>query len=166
MKTTLALVFLFSSTCLVAQTSEYIGYKYKPVLPEKVLPNGVKSLGGGVVFDGDQITKYGVGHFRKGGSEMLWLEIVTKEDEKGPTEWEVKDVLTFPLLTKNQELFIPSGNESCTVNGKNDEKLVVFAAFAPRTMKYTVHKAWRVDLKTEKFNSIPLADIRCIYDAP
>ena len=150
----------------MAQTSEYVGYKYKPVFVDQSLPNGVKSLGGGVVFDGDQMTKYGVGHVRKGRSDMLWLELVTKEDEKGPTEWEVKDVLTFPLLTKNQELFTPPANESCTVNGKNDEKLVVFADLSPRTMKYTMRKAWRVDLTTEKFKPISVAGIKCVYDEP
>jgi hypothetical protein len=119
-----------------------------------------------MIMDGDEITKYGVGRFSKGRSEMLWLELITSEDEKGPTEWQVKDVLTFPLLTKNQDLFFAAGNEACTINGNTDDNLVVFAELRPRTMRYTVGKAWRVDLPAEKFEAISIAGIKCVYDAP
>jgi hypothetical protein len=127
------------------------------------LPNGVKDLGGGMIIKGNKITSYGIGRFSKGKNQMLWLEFATGENEKGVTSWEVKDVLVFPNFTKNQELlFVQS---TCTINGKNDESLVVFADFVQKR-KYVVRKAWRTNLKNEKFVSISTKAIKCDYDEP
>lgn len=132
----------------------------------ELLPNGVKDLGGGIIMDGNKISSYGIGRFSKGTTQMLWLELATGEDANGVTGWEVKDVLVFPELTRSQELFFAAGNDACTINGKNDGKLVVFADFSPLKKKYTVRKAWRANLESEKFRPIPIKGIRCEYYEP
>jgi hypothetical protein len=157
------LVLFSASSFVLAQKSEYIGYKRKPIVMGERLPNGVKDLGGGMIIKGNKITSYGIGRFSKGKNQMLWLEFATGENEKGVTSWEVKDVLVFPNFTKNQELlFVQS---TCTINGKNDESLVVFADFVQKR-KYVVRKAWRTNLKNEKFVSISTKAIKCDYDEP
>ncbi len=163
--TMLIFLILFVAPSFVsAQKSKYVGYKHKPVLMGKTLPNGIKDLGGGMIIKGNKITSYGIGRFSKGKTQMLWLELATGENEKGVTSWEVKDVLIFPNFTKDQELLFTS-DESCTINGKNDENLVVFADFLQQK-RYVVRKAWRTNLKIEKFKSISTKGIKCEYYEP
>ena len=166
MRTLLLTIVLISAASLFGQNSEYIGYKHKPVLIEHRLPNGVRDIGGAMVMDENEVTKYGVGRFSKGRTQMLWLEMVTAEDAQGPTEWEVKDVLTFPAFARNQELFFAAGNGACTINKKEDPVLVVLGQLISRPKGYKVLRAWRIDLRAEKFTSIPVTGIKCIYEEP
>ncbi|CAN5633612.1 hypothetical protein BH24ACI2_BH24ACI2_04830 [soil metagenome] len=165
-KSTMFILFLLSVVPIFvfAQKSEYIGYRYKPVLMDELLPNGIKDLGGGIIIENNKITSYAIGRFSKGKTQMLWLELATGENETGVTGWEVKDVLIFPNFTKNQELLFTA--ETCTINGKRDEKLVVFADFLQTKKKYIVRKAWRTNLKTEKFETVSIKGVRCEYYEP
>lgn len=84
--TMLIFLILFVAPSFVsAQKSKYVGYKHKPVLMDKTLPNGIKDLGGGMIIKGNKITSYGIGRFSKGKTQMLWLELATGENEKGVT---------------------------------------------------------------------------------
>ncbi len=55
MKSTILILFtLFVIPNFVAaQKSQYIGYKFKSVLMEELLPNGVKALGGSLITEVD-----------------------------------------------------------------------------------------------------------------
>ncbi len=132
----------------------------------ETLPNGVKDMGGAMVMDGNKITEYAVGRFRLGTTQMLWLELSIARDEKGTSEWKVKDVLSFPNFTKNNELFFAAGNSSCTLNGMPDDSLVVFVDFVGSGPRYVVRKAWRVNLAMEKFEAIRIAGIKCEFEEP
>ena len=46
---------------------------------------------------------------------MLWLEKITDRDSKGVPSWEVKDVLSFDNLKKNQS-FMFSYSSTCHAN--------------------------------------------------
>lgn len=146
----------------VADKSEYIGYKYRGILPDETLPNGVKSLGGGLITENEPT--YGIGRKSKGDMQMLWLELSTGRDAEGIPSWEVKDVLAFSQFGKNQELLFSYGS-TCERNGKGNINLVVLADFLP-SKTYKVRRAWLANTKTEKFNEIPIKGIQCFYEEP
>jgi hypothetical protein len=147
----------------VADKSEYVGYKYRGALPDETLPNGVKSLGGGLITENEPT--YGIGRKSKDGAQMLWLEIMTERDAEGVPSWEVKDVLAFPTFSKNQELLFSYGS-TCQRNGKGDVKMIVLADFSNTAKTYKVRRAWLANTKTEKFNEIPVKGVQCFYEEP
>lgn len=139
---------------------QLIGYRHKGVTLGARLPNGAKDLGGGLLSDMD----YGVSRFSKGGKFMLWLEKIVDRDERGVPEWEVKDVLVFNKLKKNQ-VFLYSYSSPCSINGEEDLDLVVMAEEQPKKLAYKILKAWRANVQTEKFEEISTDAIVCEYDA-
>lgn len=161
------LLALFSINAVAAvaaittQKNKYIGYKHKGVVYGATLPNGVKNLGGGLLSSED----YGVSRFSVGKKQMLWLEKVTSLDAKGVPNWQVKDVLVFDDLEKNQE-FLMSYSSTCTQNGKQNLDLVVRAELQPEKKIYKILEAWRANLRKEKFEKIAVKGIKCEYVAP
>ncbi|MCY7347763.1 MAG: hypothetical protein LH614_16310 [Pyrinomonadaceae bacterium] len=151
---------LFITLSIFAATSgrEFVGYRHKGVLYGQTLPNGVKDLGGGLLSDDD----YGVTRFARGKKYMLWLEKIVRRNAKGEPNWEVKDVLMFPNLKKNQE-FLFSYSSTCKRNGRENLDLIVMAELAPKTKNYKVLKAWRANVKNEKFEKISVNGIVCQY---
>lgn len=152
----LILSFFSLSFFAHAQKSEYVGYKHKGVIRGETLPNGAKDLGGGLLSD----ENYGVSRFSKNGKFMLWLEKISSRDAKGVPSWEVKDILSFGDLKKNQE-FLFSYSSPCKQSGKSDLDLIVKAEFSPTTQTYDVLKAWRANVKKEKFVKTSTKNIKC-----
>lgn len=148
------------------QTSEYVGYRYKSVIPETVLPNGVKNLGGGLVGDFEAKPVWGVADVAKGKTRMLWLEKASAEDETGVTEWEVRDVISFPNIPAGEDLLFGFGAAECTEKGKGVDDIVVHARFLKKQKAYKTLKAWRTDLKAERFVPIDARYVKCHYDEP
>lgn len=140
----------------VPQKKEFVGYRHRGVKYGETLPNGAKDLGGGLLSSED----YGVTRFTKGKKYMLWLEKITGRDSKGVPEWEVKDVLMFDELKKNQA-FNFSYSSGCRQNGKDDLDLIVMTEFSPAKKFYKPVKAWRVNLAKGKFEKIPTRQIEC-----
>ena len=161
----LLLTALLLPVAAFGQASEYIGYRYKSVVPETVLPNGVKNLGGGLVGDYNTSPVWGVADVNKGKARMLWLEKATAEDETGVTEWEVIDVLSFPKIAADEELLLGSAME-CTENGKDSDDMVVHVRFQKKQKDYKTLKAWRADLKAGRFVPIDAKNVKCRYDEP
>jgi hypothetical protein len=159
MKLKLFLFLLLMAIPVIAspQKKEFIGYKHKGILYGEVLPNGAKDLGGGLLSN----SNYGVSRFTKGKTYMLWLEKITSRDAKGVPSWVVKDVLMFDALKKNQE-FLFSYSSGCTIKGKENLDLVVMAELSARKT-YKVIRAWRADLRREKFEKISDKGIVCTY---
>ncbi len=144
-----------------AQKNSYIGYKHQGVVYGDRLPNGAKDMGGGLLSNGD----YGVTRFTKGSKYMLWLERITDRNHKGIPSWEVKDVLTFNKLHKNQE-FLFSYSSPCKLNGENNLDLIVKVEFFSKTKRYKVLDAWKANVKNERFEKIATSKIKCEYNAP
>ena len=163
MKTKIILLLLLVSLPILANTkkSEYIGYKHKGVLFGEKLQNGVKDLGGGLL----SAENYGVSRFSKNEKMMLWLEKITDRDAKGQPSWEVKDVLTFDKLKKNQS-FMFSYSSGCLQNGKENLDLIVMAELMPKDKTYKILKAWKANIKKEKFEKISSKGIKCEHTAP
>ncbi len=157
----LILLFLAFPTLAVSQKNDYIGYKHKGVNRGETLPNGAKDLGGGLLSNDN----YGVSRFSKGKKLMLWLEKITSRDNKGVPSWEVKDVLSFDNLKKNQE-FMFSFSSSCLQNGKENLDMIVLTELLPKTKTYKILKAWKTNTKKEKFEKLSTKEIRCEYVAP
>jgi hypothetical protein len=162
LKILFSLIF-FSLTTFAApqKKSEFIGYKHKGVLYGETLPNGVKDLGGGLLSN----ENYGVSRFQKGKKFMLWLEKITSRDAKGVPSWEVKDVLTFDNLKKNQE-FSFSYSSTCRQNGKENLDLIVMTELSAQRKIYKVIRAWQANVKTAKFEKISEKGIVCRYVEP
>lgn len=139
---------------------QLIGYRHKGVARGEKLSNGAKDLGGGMLSNED----YGVSRFSKGNNFMLWLEKIVERDEMGVPDWEVKDVLVFETLRKNQ-VFLYSYSSPCTINGEDDLDLIVWAEKQPKNRAYKILKAWRASVEIEKFEEIPTNTIVCAYDA-
>jgi len=164
MKLKLFFTIIFFSLSIFAATekkSEFIGYKHKGVLHGETLPNGVKDLGGGLLSN----ENYGVSRFQKGKKFMLWLEKITDRDKKGVPSWEVKDVLTFDNLKKNRE-FSFSYSSTCVQNGKEILDLVVMTEFSAKKKTYKVIRAWKANIKKEKFEKTSDKGIICKYVEP
>ncbi|MBA2494006.1 MAG: hypothetical protein H0V31_04845 [Acidobacteria bacterium] len=163
MKTKIILILLLLAlpTLAITKKSEYIGYKHKGIKYGETLPNGVKDLGGGLLSN----ENYGVSRFTKGKKYMLWLEKITARDAKGVPSWEVRDVLSFDKLKKNQE-FLFSYSSSCLQNGKGNLDMIVMTELLPKNKTYKVLKAWKANIKREKFDKISIKGIKCEYVAP
>lgn len=147
---------LLTVPALASPQKKYIGYKHKGVLYGETLPNGVKDHGGGLMSN----SNYGVSRFSKDKKFMLWLEKITARDAKGVPTWQVKDVLTFDSLKKNQE-FQFSYSSICRQNGRENLDLIVLTELSPTKKTYQVIRAWRANLKTEKFEKISEKGIVC-----
>jgi len=158
LKLLLLLIFLIVPTIVSAQKKDLIGYRHKGVIYGTTLPNGAKDLGGGLLSN----ENYGVSRFSKGKKFMLWLEKITERDAKGVPSWEVRDVLSFDKLKKNQE-FLFSYSSSCVQNGKEKLDLIVQVELLPRTKTYKIIHAWRANVKREKFEKISTKGIKCTY---
>jgi hypothetical protein len=156
-------LLLFSLTTFAApeKKSEFIGYKHKGVLYGETLPNGARDLGGGLLSDED----YGVSRFQKGKKFMLWLEKITDRDKKGVPSWEVRDVLTFDNLKKNQA-FSFSYSSTCRQNGRENLDLIVMTEHSATKKTYKVIRAWRANTKAGKFEKISDKGIVCKYVEP
>ena len=163
MKTKIILILLLAvfPAFAITKKSEYIGYKHKGVFYGETLQNGVKDLGGGLTSN----ENYGVTRFTKGKTFMLWLEKITGRDSRGVPSWEVKDVLSFDNLKKNQS-FMFSYSSSCKRFGKENLDMIVMTELLPKTKTYKVEKAWTVNTKKQKFEKISTNGIRCEYVAP
>ncbi|CAN5129583.1 hypothetical protein BH20ACI1_BH20ACI1_18190 [soil metagenome] len=163
MKTKIILILLLVTFPALAVTnkSEYIGYKHKGVKFGQTLQNGVKDLGGGLTSDED----YGVSRFSKGKKFMLWLEKLTDRDSKGVPSWEVKDVLSFDDLKKNQS-FLFSYSSTCQRYGKENLDMIVMTELLPKSKTYKILKAWKANVKKERFEKISTNGIKCEYAAP
>lgn len=155
------LLFALPALAFTAPKPNYVGYKHKGVVFGETLPNGVKDLGGGLLSN----ENYGVSRFSKGKSFMLWLEKISTRDAKGVPHWEVKDVLTFDQPKKHQE-FIFSYSSGCTLNGKANLDLIVYAEFAPKNKTYKIKKAWLASVKKEKFEKVSTKNVKCEYVEP
>ena len=143
------------------QKREFVGYRHRGVLVGEKLPNGAKDLGGGLLSD----DRYGVSRYIKGKRYMLWLEKITGRDGRGVPSWQVKDVLSFDPLKKNQE-FLFSHSSTCTQNGRSNLDLIVKAELDPKTKKYKVLDVWRANVRREKFEKVSEKGIVCQYDIP
>ncbi len=155
-KISASLVFFALANFAVAQQKTYIGYKHKGVVFGATLPNGVRDSGGGLLSDDN----YGVTRFTKNGNYMLWLEKIVSRNKNGVPDWQVKDVLTFGKLKKNQE-FLFSYSANCVQNKKENLDLIVRAELAPKTKIYKIINAWQANLKREKFEKISIKGIKC-----
>ena len=156
----LLLLFLLSIAAS-AQKENFIGYSHQGVVYGETLPNGAKDLGGGLLSD----ENYGISRFSKGKTLMLWLEKITSRNDEGVPAWEVRDVLSFDKLKKNQE-FLFSYSSPCTQNGEENLDMVVLTEFSRRRKTYKILKAWQIDFENEKFEKLPTEKIKCEYVAP
>lgn len=159
MKFKLLLFFILITLPIFAspQKKDFIGYKHKGVLYGEILSNGAKDLGGSLLSN----QNYGVSRFSKGKKYMLWLEKITSRDAKGVPSWIVKDVLIFDELKKNQE-FLISYSSNCKQNGRENLNLVVMAELSPKKT-YKVIRAWRANVRSEKFEKVSEKGIVCQY---
>ena len=150
-----------------APGSAYINYKYKGVVPDTILPNGVKHMGGGLVGDIEADPVYGISQVSKGKMQMLWLEESTGRDSTGVTGWRVLDVLAFPALTRTNYLFfLGDPLIECTKAGKEIPNLVGIGRILRWQEEYRPSKLWVADLKTRKFKALPPAGVKCVYSEP
>ncbi|MBS1796243.1 MAG: hypothetical protein JSS81_20485 [Acidobacteria bacterium] len=152
----LLILTLLAAAAAPAQKKTFIGYKHKGVVVGETLPNGVKDLGGGLLSN----ENYGVSRFSKGGKFYLWLEKISGRDTKGVPDWIVKDVLEFDTLGRNQE-FLFSYSSVCTIDGAANLDTIVLAEFRPKKKTYKVLKAWKANIKREKFEKLSTDGIRC-----
>lgn len=164
MRKNFLIIFVFAALAGFAaaqqktQKKSYVGYRHEGVVYGATLPNGVKDLGGGLMSSDE----YGVTRFTKNGRYMLWLEKVVSRNKNGVPNWQVKDVLTFGKLKKNQE-FLFSYSASCLQDKKENLDLIVQAELVPKTKNYKIINAWNADLTREKFEKVAIKGIKCSY---
>jgi hypothetical protein len=150
------LSFLIFSLPLTVAARDFVGYRHEGVRYGERLPNGAQDFGGGLLSDED----YGVTRFKKGDVYMLWFEKIISRNRAGVPRWEVRDVLTFEKLPKNQE-FLFSYSSPCRLNKRENLDLIVLAKVSTRARSYIPLKAWIADVGTEKFKSVSVKAISC-----
>lgn len=138
------------------QKKGLIGYKHKGVKYGETLPNGAKDLGGGLMTN----ENYGVTRFTMGKKYMLWLEKISGRDSSGVPNWEVRDVLSFDNLKKNQQ-FNFSYSSGCMQNGKANLDLIVLTEYSTAPRFYRPVQAWRANTVKGKFEKISTKGIQC-----
>lgn len=157
------------ATVSAAQTtgSRYIGYEYKGVTPESVLPNGVKHLGGGLIGDFEAEVVYGISQVRIGKTHMLWLEASTGKDASGITGWKVLDVLSFSTLAKARYIFL-TGDPAigCSRFGKEIPNLVGAGQILRRQSIFKPTNLWVANLTSKKFEPTSTRGVKCQYSEP
>ncbi len=168
---TALLIFPVIALAQVRQASNeratYVNYKYKGVNPESRLPNGVKHFGGALIGNIDADPVYGISTVAKGKTNMLWLEVSTGHNSTGVTGWKVRDVLAFPGMTKSDYLFFSNDPAiACRRQGRDVPDLVGVGKINRRRGIFRPTKLWVADVKTEKFKSIPIAGVKCVYSEP
>ena len=147
--------------------ASYIGYEYKGAVPDTVMPNGVKHLGGALISDINKDPVYGIAQVSKGRTQMLWLEVSTGQNEKGVTGWRVLDVISFPKPIGSQHAMLPLDPAvECTRNGKAVPYLVAVGRIDTRRASYTVQRAWIADIDKKKFTPASIRGLRCNYYEP
>lgn len=168
-KLTVAIVFLSIQAGVFAQGSKslYINYEYEGVLPGKTLPNGVIELGGSLIGDIDADPVHSIAHTQDRRTTMLWLVVSTGKDAKGITGWKVIDVLSFPMLSKTQYLFV-SGDPAiyCRKNGNEIQNLVGVGRIDRKNWRLVPSRLWIADLNTKQFSQLDLAGVKCEYSEP
>lgn len=135
------------------EITKFVGLRYS-----LSLPNGLENVGGALVSNVNDSTRYSISQIHKGKVKMLWFELMNR-DNSGASYSEVKDVLVLPKIRKNQVLVSYS---ACLLNDKLDNEIVAIAYDLPDEEYYTrIHRAWRANRETEKFEEIPVKGIKC-----
>lgn len=169
MRSVLASIFLFFSVAIAApaQEAKYIGLEYKGVVPDTVLPNGVKHLGGALISDYKVNPVHAISQVSKGQTQMLWLEVSTGKNEMGVTGWKVLDVISFPALTGAGHVMIPLDPAvECLRGGEVVPNLIALGRIDRRRGSFTAKRAWIADLTKKKFTPASVRGLRCTYSEP
>jgi hypothetical protein len=147
--------------------TEYVNYEYAGVVPDSILPNGVKHLGGGLIGDIEADPVYGISQVSAGRMKMLWLETSTGRDAKGVTGWKVLDVLAFPNAVKNDYIFF-YGDPSiqCMRKGKDVPNVVGIGRLYSSRGTFVPAKLWTADIKARRFVSTTSVGMKCVYSEP
>jgi hypothetical protein len=143
------------SSIVIAQSNprSYIGLQYRD------FPAGVNNLGGWIIDIGDNGKfNFGVSHVRQGSKEMLWLERFVRRDSAGVATMRVIDVLELPAISKSQTLTSP---RFCTQNGKKNRDLIAIVEATDKEYRTQIHRAWRANRSTGKFESTSTKGIVC-----
>ena len=133
MKSKIVHIFLFLLIVNVPHKifgNDLIGYRHEGVRFGEKLPNGAQDLGGGLLSD----DRYGVTRFKKGKEYMLWFEKIVSRNKAGIPRWEVRDVLKFDKIGKNEE-FLFSYTSPCLLKGQANLDLIVLAKTSPLSKK-------------------------------
>ena len=166
----IVIVLLILPALAYAQSAggaKYIGYEYKGVPPEKTLPNGVKSMGGGLIGDINADPVYEIAQVGKGKARMLWLNVSTGQDSTGVTGWKVLDVLYFPALRATDYLILAEDPSiDCRRKGNAIPNLAGVGRILRRQGIFRPSKLWTANLTTRKFEPIALAGVKCVYSEP
>lgn len=159
MKSKITFIFLFLLILNATDSAfgnDLIGYRHEGVRFGEKLPNGAQDQGGSLLSD----ERYGVTRFKKDKKYMLWFEKIISRNKAGVPRWEVRDVLKFEKLSRNQEFFY-SYYSPCVMNGEYNPDLIVMAQTSPRSKRKTVLKAWIADVSTEKFRAVSIKKVSC-----
>ena len=167
MRKTLATICIFLLSAAAAP-AQYVGYEYKGVTPDSVLPNGVKHLGGSLISDINADPVYGISQVSRGRTRMLWLEVSTGQNEKGVTGWRVLDVISFPRLAAAQHMHISPFDAAveCVRDGLPVIRLVSLGTLNSRKATFTPQRAWIADIAKKKFTPASIRGLRCTYSEP
>ena len=170
MRKALAVIFVsitFSVFAYGQTAASYIGYEYKGVTPDTVMPNGLKHLGGGLISDPYVDPVYGVTQVSQGNSWMLWLQVSVGQNALGVTSWRVLDVLSFPKPRGSEYIMLaPDPSIECTRSGKAVSRLSAVGRINRRSGTFTPQRAWTADLAKKKFTPASIRGLRCTYSEP
>jgi len=133
------------------EASKLVGLRYGPGLPEGY------ALQRAALIDAMNGKEFGITHVKKGSTQMVWFDVMTHRVSK-KAHWMILDVLVLPSFTINETLEIGQ----CFLNGVIDSEIVAIVE-EERDQEFLskIHRAWRANRGTGKFESIPPIGIKC-----
>lgn len=136
-----------------ANSQSFVGLQYRDI------PSELVDRGGWVIDANDRgIFNFGVAHIQQGRRGMLWFTRFIRHDAKGRAIWRVIDVLELPAISQSQDL---TSSRFCTQNGKKNRDLIAIVEATDTEYRTQIHRAWRTNRATGKFESISTRGIVC-----
>ena len=138
-----------SSVPLKPAASPYIGVAYPP------LPQGWEEGRGALAATVGEVD-YAVQELVQAKQQMLWFLQSTGRDAQGHITWQVTDILVRSDVPEPGGLIWGF----CTLNDQPDEEIVALGEVKAARMEI-VHRAWRANHTTGRFEPIATTGIVC-----
>lgn len=134
----------------------YLGFQYR------VLPEGLRSAGGFVVFGADDYAVSTIMYEDDRDEQMMWLEKIHRDVPTGNIlSYKVLDVLTFPKLPYSVWI-----QQSChNISAPEEHGVIAMLELFEDTGEVVIYQVWQADVSKEAFIPLSVDEVNCVVDA-
>ena len=129
--------------------------------PAVIAPNGDTLLNfGGSMMQGDGAADYGIDHYKKNGTWYVRIQQMLSRRPNGKPVWATRARLRLPPETSADNIAIAG---LCSVDGKNDPRVIAVTGAAVDSVSFQATHAWRFSVAQQTLNELPAASVTCVY---